>query len=345
MIEKARVSYWDNLKFLLIFLVSLGHFLLPISFSEQSNDVINFVYTFIYAFHMPAFVFVSGYFSKSFIKRGKTDGFSQVRTLLAYIILYLVFVSLLQVVSSLFTHNWKLPTILYIEGAPWYMLCMFLWLILLMIFQWFDWKISIFVAVGVALLFSINSNTGTFLSLSRCFVFFPFFLAGYYIEWDKVSILLTRRNKVIAIVVLAMMGAFIWHYIDKFYKYFAILYASHSYASVPTTIPKAIMLRAGWYALATIITLCVIILIPQRKMFVSSFGANTLGIYIFHRLAREVFSRLDMYRYFENSYILFGACIAISLACCFAFGGPRLNKILKIPFTLEYKFIKRREQD
>ena len=56
-----REYLFDNYKVLLILLVVIGHFI------EPSNDQNSFLYELkwgIVAFHMPAFIFISGYFSK-----------------------------------------------------------------------------------------------------------------------------------------------------------------------------------------------------------------------------------------------------------------------------------------
>lgn len=53
--NKQRLSYWDTLKGLLIILVVLGHCGTALSGGLLSA---------IYAFHMPLFIVVSGYFSK-----------------------------------------------------------------------------------------------------------------------------------------------------------------------------------------------------------------------------------------------------------------------------------------
>ena len=52
---KQRSLYWDTLKGLLIILVVLGH-----CGTALSNGLISAIY----AFHMPLFILVSGYFSK-----------------------------------------------------------------------------------------------------------------------------------------------------------------------------------------------------------------------------------------------------------------------------------------
>ncbi|WP_249038034.1 acyltransferase family protein [Tetragenococcus halophilus] len=63
MAEKKRDPYFDNAKFLLMILVVFGHMMQPFIENEQWNH--DLYYT-IFAFHMPAFIFISGFFAKSF---------------------------------------------------------------------------------------------------------------------------------------------------------------------------------------------------------------------------------------------------------------------------------------
>ena len=58
---KERSFYWDNIKGFLILLVVFAHILYQ--FQSMSGGIKATV-DYIYMFHMPAFVFVSGYFGK-----------------------------------------------------------------------------------------------------------------------------------------------------------------------------------------------------------------------------------------------------------------------------------------
>ena len=59
---RQRIQLWDNIKFLLIFCVVLGH--LVDDFTGVS-DICKIIYLFVYAFHMPSFLFISGLFHKN----------------------------------------------------------------------------------------------------------------------------------------------------------------------------------------------------------------------------------------------------------------------------------------
>ena len=60
--QKQRVPYWDNARWIAIVLVVVGHAILKLI---GESDPAYELYLFIYAFHVPLFVAVSGYFAKA----------------------------------------------------------------------------------------------------------------------------------------------------------------------------------------------------------------------------------------------------------------------------------------
>ena len=82
-INSSRSIFFDNIKGLLIFLVVLGHCF----FGFQNRPYIGLFVLAIYYVHMPAFIFVSGYFSKSKNSRSK-------ERIIKYIIAYLLVISI-----------------------------------------------------------------------------------------------------------------------------------------------------------------------------------------------------------------------------------------------------------
>lgn len=78
LVPKER-NYWlDNTKFFLIFLVVIGHFLEELI----SNKTIKEVFIFIYTFHIPLFIFITGFFSKNVEKSEKR--------ITSYLIMYVI---------------------------------------------------------------------------------------------------------------------------------------------------------------------------------------------------------------------------------------------------------------
>ena len=66
--KKERIYLWDNIKFILIFLVVLGHFA---DFHTATSLNMRRLFFYIYIFHMPLFIFISGLFSKKTINEKK----------------------------------------------------------------------------------------------------------------------------------------------------------------------------------------------------------------------------------------------------------------------------------
>jgi fucose 4-O-acetylase-like acetyltransferase len=106
----GRLFIWDNAKGVLIFLVVFGHFLLP----YRSVSLVGKVFNLIYLFHMPAFVFVSGYLSRIVSDNRK----SVIKLCFAY----LIFNSLMMVYSAIY--EGITPSLLKPYYSYWYLLAL-----------------------------------------------------------------------------------------------------------------------------------------------------------------------------------------------------------------------------
>ena len=155
----------DNLKALLIFCVVLGHLLELFGGQER-----RWIYIKIYCFNMPAFVFVSGIFS-----RMNPERFIR-QILYSYVVyqsLYLLFQRLCLKQENIFqfaTPYWLL----------WYLVSLMFWLLFLPIINGFSRKWVLIVSVILALLIGFDQSIGYYMSFSRTLVLLPFFVAGHY---------------------------------------------------------------------------------------------------------------------------------------------------------------------
>ena len=59
--EAAREPFWDNVRFAAMALVVVGHAITRL----DDSDLMEALYVAIYAFHMPLFAFVSGWFASA----------------------------------------------------------------------------------------------------------------------------------------------------------------------------------------------------------------------------------------------------------------------------------------
>ena len=130
-----RDPYMDNLRCLLILLVVVAHFLSKVSSIEEYKHL----YYFIYLFHMPLFVFVSGYFSKGMMK----DGVFQSQKLLSIFWMFFLFKGVSHFITCMYKgfHSIKLLN----EGsAPWYLLSLCLWYLMIPVIR--NYKIKVVVS-------------------------------------------------------------------------------------------------------------------------------------------------------------------------------------------------------
>ena len=86
--HKERNYLWDNIKTILIFMVVIAHFLGTFPVNDLISDGINY---WINTFHMPAFLFVSGYLSKGFCKNGKVYSEKVAKFIAYYVVFQVIF--------------------------------------------------------------------------------------------------------------------------------------------------------------------------------------------------------------------------------------------------------------
>ena len=128
---KERNLKLDNAKGILITLVVIGHMLLPIQ--GTTRGVTNFFYM-IYAFHMPAFVFISGLLAQRIYTRVPKPHFNW-RRWCSTLWLYLLFQFILFFSEiPAYGRTTRFPDFLHTSGAPWYLLALLLWYRMILFF-------------------------------------------------------------------------------------------------------------------------------------------------------------------------------------------------------------------
>lgn len=282
---KNRNYLIDNSKGLLIFLVVLGH---SLEFIRKDYEVARLLYVFIYEFHMPVFVFISGYLSKN-VEKGRRNA---VRNFLTPFLLFNIIWNLITLVGPLFLRGefTELPSeqafSFFTPGwALWYIFAMFLWKILLPDLLKFK---NIFILSIIAGIFvKLSGEFGSYMALSRTITFAPFFLAGYYSSEEKLKRFrkFTRfniLNKVpsILILIIGVLIALIFvnysNIADEFF------WADRSYSNFNIEIFTGILLYIAVYIIGFAFVYVFINLMPENQTFLSKIGKNTLSVYFLH---------------------------------------------------------------
>lgn len=166
---KKREYQYDNLRFLLMALVVLGH-LLEIAGEFPHRELL---YGLIYSFHMPAFLFLSGMFAR-FDRAKWIFGMA-----LPYLLLQWLYTSFVEKLGDPYVHvQFSRP-----YWILWYLFVLMIYTLLLPVYDTpSPVKRGLLVAASVvlALLAGFDKSIDYQWSASRIIAFQPWFLLGYY---------------------------------------------------------------------------------------------------------------------------------------------------------------------
>lgn len=301
-----RDYYFDNAKFILIFFVVFGHFLRSYI---SDNSLIFALYACIYLFHMPAFVLVSGFFAKSFYKQGYVKKIAQkiLFPFLTFQVIYSIFYFYLYETRS-FEIDLLIP-----HWSLWFLLSLFFWNILLLIFvKWLKLSAPILLiltfAAGVTV--SCLNDHLDVLSFGRTFVFFPFFLVGYYLKKEHFQLLSNNIVK-IALLISAIMIFFSAYTHPGFdFNWF---FGSISYADLEVTNGEGMIIRTILYVLNFIMIAAFFAFVPKKKFFFTAWGKNTLYVYLLHGFIIKSFRDSDFQDATESIILLLTVSLLLTM--------------------------------
>ncbi|MGL5675280.1 MAG: acyltransferase family protein [Cellulosilyticaceae bacterium] len=259
----------DNLKGLLIFLVVFGHSLE--SFKDDSI-IIHTLYAFIYLFHMPAFVFISGYLSKN-VDKARETAFKNL------FIPFLIFNSFWNLLHAIVAKDIRLFSFLIPGWTLWYLLSMFFWKIFLkdLIRIRYIVPLSFLVGIGVG----IFSEFNTMLSLSRTLVFLPFFLVGYFTSEEQLF-KLKRPHPIFSLMIISIaIASAVLLSISQIIPV-EFLYGSQSFVSYTVPIGIGLIARCLLYLIGFSFVFALANTIPNTPSLLTRMGQHTFSIYVLH---------------------------------------------------------------
>lgn len=358
---KERNLKLDNAKGILITLVVIGHMLLPIQ--GTTRGVTNFFYM-IYAFHMPAFVFISGLLAQRIYTRvpkpaqaptgnraqrrqhraanatggrqmasraaaqlttsggvsgaavateGHFNGCRWCSTLWLYLLFqFILFFSEIPA----YGRTTRFPDFLHTSGAPWYLLALLIWYLLIPFIYAYCGKVlpggipysliawillTILSLAGGYLASGALAGLGDFLALDRVIAFAPFFFAGYFIGPERLMRFLKEKRGIVLLLTALGLLCFVLvgtQTFDRLLPYKNVVYGAWYYRFHPEQNPAAFpsalasqlwLIRLAWFLVSGLMSFAFLALMPNRRLpLVTTIGQRTLQIYILHRPIRDL---------------------------------------------------------
>lgn len=280
----GRDALLDNAKFLLIVLVVVGHAIVP----TAQTRIAEAVYFWVYLFHMPAFVLISGYLSKS--QDGSGRRIDKLLTTVAAP--YLIFWGVYALQSLSVGRN--LP-----DGPleplwmTWFLAALFVWRLTVPLWKRIRFPLAVAVAVSLA---GGLVATGDILGMSRIVSLLPFFVAGLMMEQRHLDLLASGWVRAWSVGVLVVTAAMSYLYLEQLSRewvYWRESLVDRDMDILPVGIPGRIL----FMLLAFSLTVAVLSLTPRAKTWFTRYGALTMYAFLLHGLVVRIAEQFGWYEW------------------------------------------------
>lgn len=264
----------DALKGVLISLVVLGHCLL---WGGQKSSVANWIYL----FHMPFFVFLSGYLSHA-------NSRSYWKSVLAIVESYVVF----QLIKGILSGYSPIAFLTTPAAMMWYLFALVIWRCL-----YYLWDIIIkhatekqrnnlnilvaVVLIGLGLAVGLFCQVGKTFALSRIIVFLPFFWLGTMAqEFDFIGFCKKIPRWMAILILIITLSFIIWLTPQGWLNVRETVRCVNCYEILGGT-KIGLAGRAIYYFMAIVISIALTNLIFENKI-ICRIGKDSLKYYLFH---------------------------------------------------------------
>lgn len=266
--EKERDYYFDNLRLLLIFLVVFAHVIGSLS----KIYAINFLVRYIYLFHMPAMIFVTGYFSKKTIKNGKIVK----NKLFNYFLLYFVF----QIIFTLISHDSF--GIYRSQFGLWYLQIIMLYTLLLPMLARVKPIPIILISILLGILVGFDTSADHAGCLQRLLVFLPFYMIGFYSNKKQIERLFNKKYMIIGLLFLVIIALLQYKFMKEFNWSLKLSSGKMAYETIGISNLTGVIARLMWYFISSGMIISLMSIVPRKKCLISVFGSKTLQVYLLH---------------------------------------------------------------
>ncbi|NEA15676.1 acyltransferase family protein [Streptomyces halstedii] len=309
---KHRDAWFDNVKYLAIVLVAVAHAWEPVMDDSRATRAL---YMVVYAFHMPAFILVSGYFSRSFDMSPR-----KVKRLVSTVVVPYV---LFETAYSLFRRyagGYDDTPISLLDPLflTWFLVALFIWRVTTPL--WRSLRHPLPIAVAIGLLAVTTPEIGDDLDLQRVLQFLPFFVLGLVLRPEHFELVRRREVRVLAVPLFA--GALALAYWLAPRTQLGWLYHSSSAQELDAPWWSGVVIYLAMLAGALVLTIGFLALTPRRPLWFTVLGAGTICGYLLHGFLVKgagYFGLFDRYPWLSNPVglvvVSVVAAAAVTLLC------------------------------
>ncbi|WP_285634734.1 acyltransferase family protein [Actinoallomurus iriomotensis] len=284
----SRDPYFDNAKFLAVALVVVGHAWEPLRSAAVGGRMLGAGQSFIYAFHLPVFIVMCGYFSRGFSRsRGRT------RKLVAAIVVpYVLFSAGYVVYTEVLAGRHMRWDPLEPYYLTWFLPALLAWRLSVPLWQQLRFPIAIGLAVAIWL-FAGLVTLPSMLDAVQVLSFLPFFVLGLILGSRHFALL--RRPAVRVAGALTLVAGAVAAYALETSLDPEWVHWRRSFAELGVGAPSGVGFRVLALAAAGILTAAFLAVVPARRTWFSRLGAASMYAYLLHGFVTLFLSYQDWY--------------------------------------------------
>jgi fucose 4-O-acetylase-like acetyltransferase len=268
---KERVAYLDNARYWVMLLVVIGHSLTEFVVMDSARGV----YIWIYSFHMPFFILISGYTARHYV-----GDFRQIRRIVSTLIVpYLLVETSLQLITKHYDGEPKHLEILSPQWLGWFLAALFIWRLTTPIWRALRYPIttSILISLLVGLI-----EVPNVLALPKVLGLLPFYVIGLHMNRELFNKLADIRIRIASVIVLAASFAICELYSSNWTGEWLLWKDRYSEPPLNASAWGGITTRAELLVVGAALTFAMLSLIPRKRSITTVLGGRTFYCYLLH---------------------------------------------------------------
>ncbi|MCK6066998.1 MULTISPECIES: acyltransferase family protein [Microbacterium] len=324
---RRRVHFWDNARFACIVLVVLGHAVQRLTYD---SDIALGMYLLVYAFHMPAFALISGYFSKA----GTPTRPQMARVLTDILVPYAIFEALWTLTKWL-VEGQANPNPTQPSWTLWFLVALGIFRVVLPYLALLRWPLlwTVVISVGVGYLPNIDST----FALTRTLGLLPFFTLGWWLREndivERLGLLRRRPWWVIAgsVATFAAAALACWYFVDVWrdVDLRAWLFYDTAYGEMVGPQWWAGGVRMLLLVVALILCTAFFALLPRRQTWWTQFGQYTMYVYLLHSFVLYPFRESGILRDAEPTWLWLPLVVVASVLIALALATRPVRRVFR----------------
>jgi fucose 4-O-acetylase-like acetyltransferase len=268
---KERVAYLDNARYWVMLLVVIGHSLTQFVAMDSARAV----YVWIYSFHMPFFILISGYTARRYVGDAR-----QVRRLVSTLVVpYLLVETTLQLLMRHYEGKPDPLALLSPQWLAWFLAALFVWRLTTPI--WRALRYPITTSIVISLLVGLIEVPNV-LALPKILGFLPFYVVGLHMTRERFLALSRTPVRIAAAVVLVASFGVCYVYSRDWTIDWLLYKARYDESPLNSTSWDGITQRAELLVIGFVLTFAALALVPRRRSWTTDFGSRTFYCYLLH---------------------------------------------------------------